>query len=405
MFEWLTKKFAGQEVVKKTEGNGVAQNLGVKTVTEAYNKDPFVQQAVNTVIDAGALVKVDVKKPKNRRGYANANGVSVEKVSLLLNDKPNPDMDRNSFMRLLIQDLMFYGFAFIYHDKKNGGWLYPLKADLMEVVAGEVRLVEKFRYNSKTDYKPEDIIFIKDNGFRFTSNQLSGTPRLNSVIDSVNSKIEMRSFQDFTMKTRSVLDTFLETDAILNKKMKKRFEEEVTIDTTNRNFRGYRKVKVLDAGMKVKTVNVAAKDNQIPELEAKENQAIATAIGVPLPLLMQTDTGSISDSLDWFYKETVTKLMRKFSSAFEFHFGLDIDLDYSQVPAMQADIKKQADAVSTLTNNGLVTPNEGRAKLRYEPLTANEVEGDFDPDKARTPQNIAGSASNPALGGAPESEE
>ena len=53
---------------------------------------------------------------------------------------------------------------------------------------------------------------------------------------------------------------------------------------------------------------------------------------------------------------------------------------------------------STLVNTGIITPNEAREGLRIGRSNDPEM------DKIRIPQNITGSATNPATGGRPSEE-
>ena len=89
-------------------------------------------------------------------------------------------------------------------------------------------------------------------------------------------------------------------------------------------------------------------------------------------------------------------ILRKFVSAMELFTGYDIDVIISNVSALQPDIRDIAAYHTTLVNGGILTPNEARIELRYAK--------DTDPasDKLRIPANIAGSASNPIVGGAPK---
>jgi hypothetical protein len=57
-------------------------------------------------------------------------------------------------------------------------------------------------------------------------------------------------------------------------------------------------------------------------------------------------------------------------------------------------MKDVAAYYTTLVNGGVLSPNEARTGLRYESKPGN--------DDLRIPANIAGSASNPSIGGAPQ---
>jgi len=91
--------------------------------------------------------------------------------------------------------------------------------------------------------------------------------------------------------------------------------------------------------------------------------------------------------------ETVLPINRKFTSSLERYFGYDIDVITANVSALQPELKDIAAYHSTLVNAGIITANEARKELRYEPIEGhNEI---------RIPANIAGSAADPSKGGRP----
>jgi len=84
--------------------------------------------------------------------------------------------------------------------------------------------------------------------------------------------------------------------------------------------------------------------------------------------------------------------------AFSRYFGFVIREDVTGTPALQPELRDQAQYYQSLVNAGILSPNEARSQLGYEP-----IEGQ---DELRIPANIAGSAADPSEGGRPkESEE
>jgi hypothetical protein len=123
------------------------------------------------------------------------------------------------------------------------------------------------------------------------------------------------------------------------------------------------------------------------------NIKILLALGVPEVLLYGGNNANISPNLRLFYLETVLPIVRKFTSAVERYFGYDIDVVTSNVSALQPELKDIASYHVSLVNGGVITPNEARVELRYAKITGQ--------DDIRVPANIAGSAVNPGVGGAP----
>ena len=128
---------------------------------------------------------------------------------------------------------------------------------------------------------------------------------------------------------------------------------------------------------------------------------MAKALGVPVVLLESGNNANLRPNVELFFSMTIIPLMRKFESAFEAYFAYDIKLTTHNIAALAPDLKAEADRVSSLVNNGILTGNEGRATLRLEP-----IEDDENMTKIRIPANIAGSATGVAgqQGGAPTQE-
>jgi hypothetical protein len=78
----------------------------------------------------------------------------------------------------------------------------------------------------------------------------------------------------------------------------------------------------------------------------------------------------------------------------ERYFGYDIDAITTNVSALQPELKDIAAYNTTLVNGGIISANEARVELRYTPIAGH--------DDLRIPANIAGSAVDPSLGGAPK---
>ena len=134
-------------------------------------------------------------------------------------------------------------------------------------------------------------------------------------------------------------------------------------------------------------------DNSIKTHDTK----ILKALGVPPLLLDGGNNANISPNLRLFYLETVMPIVKKYTSAMERYFGYDIGPITTDVSALQPELKDIAAYHSTLVNAGILTPNEAREELRYAKLPGA--------DEIRIPANIAGSASNPSVGGAPKKPE
>lgn len=154
---------------------------------------------------------------------------------------------------------------------------------------------------------------------------------------------------------------------------------------------------ILDSGLKPSNIlNTNFQEMDFDTSIKSHDVKILKALGVPSILLDSGNNANISPNLRLFYLETVMPIIRKYVSGLERYFGYDLDAVTYNVTSLQPDIKDIATYHSTLVNSGIITVNEARAELRYDSKPGN--------DDIRIPANIAGSAVNPSVGGAPPAD-
>ena len=97
-----------------------------------------------------------------------------------------------------------------------------------------------------------------------------------------------------------------------------------------------------------------------------------------------------------YYLETILPIVRKLNFGFERFFGFTIKENITDIPALQPELRDQSQYYTSLVNGGIISPNEAREQLGFEPVDGQ--------DDVRVPANIAGSAVNPDEGGRPVEE-
>jgi len=127
---------------------------------------------------------------------------------------------------------------------------------------------------------------------------------------------------------------------------------------------------------------------------------MAKALGVPYVLLKSGNNANIATNQVLFYEHTIIPIVQQFASAFEHFFNsVTIRPEIRYVPALQPDLRTQAQYYTSLVNAGIITPDEAREKLYFPKLDQEETAN------IRIPQNIAGSAVSPEVGGRPPKED
>lgn len=382
-----------QPIIAQEQGSTAnSSQTQLKTVNNAYDLVEVVNRCINLLVDNSAMVNYDVGTSLPFTGYAN--GLRNKTLNTLLNYRPNPYMDINTFRRLVLMDFLVDGNAFIHFD---GAGLYHLPACSMEIVTDAKAYIHSFRYNGIYDFKPNEIIFIKDNS---VGSLYRGDSRINCAIQSLVTREQMVNFQKSFFSNGASVGLVIETDEILNSKMKDRQEREWMSKYNPQSGAG--RPMILDAGLKAKSIastNFREMDfnSSIEELESK----VCIALGVPPILLDSGNNANIKPNLELMFYSTILPMLRKFESALEYFFATDIELSTHRVPALKPDLKDQSDRLTSLVNNGILTGNEAREELRLNKLEDPQM------NQIRIPANIAGSATGVSgqQGGKPPAEE
>ena len=161
---------------------------------------------------------------------------------------------------------------------------------------------------------------------------------------------------------------------------------------------GGKRPLILDGGIEIDSIsNVNFKDLDFQSSIAENEMIILKAIGVPPILLDSGNNANIRPNMRLYYLETILPIVRKMNFAFERFFGFSIKEDVTDIPALQPELRDQSAYYTSLVNGGIISANEARIQLGFEPLDGQ--------DDVRVPANIAGSAANPDEGGRPVEEE
>jgi HK97 family phage portal protein len=380
------KENPAQYVISRDQGTTVQSQEVIHSYRNAYEQLEIVNRAVNMIVDDAAEIPFDIGE-KIQGANPVVKNIRRSRVDLLLNTEPNPFQDVSTFKRNLLIDLLIDGNIFVYFD---GAHLYHLPAEHVTIHTDDNTYIEKFSYDNTIDYKPSEIIHIKENSFKSI---YRGVPRLKPALRTMQLLGSMRRFQDNFFKNGAVPGLVLKSPNTLSEKIKERMLQAWVARYNPQS--GGRRPLFLDGGLEVENLTeISFKDLDFQEGIASNEKIILKALGIP-PILMDSgNNANLRPNHRLFYLETILPITNKIAYAFERFFGFKLDENVSDIPALQPELRDQAGYYATLVNTGIMTPNEAREALRLE-----TIEG-F--DSPRVPANIAGSAVNPEEGGRPQ---
>jgi len=353
------------------------------TYNQAFEKLETVNRGVNMVVSGCASLDYDIKDKKME---GRVSGVRQKTIAQLLNYAPNPYQSAQDFRVNIFTDFVLEGNIFIYWD---GVHMYHLPASRVQIETDAKTFVATYRYNLTTVFKPDEIIHVKDLA---AISIYRGTSRLVSADRNIKILYKMQTFQEQFFENGAVTGLILTSENTLSQVAKDRTIANWQSKYSPKN--GARRPMILDSGLKpapgiADSFQEMDFDTSIKTHDAK----ILKSLGVPPILLDGGNNANISPNLRLFYLETIIPILTKYTSAVERFFGYDIEPITASVSALQPDLKDVAAYHSTLVNAGIISANEARQELRYESKPGH--------DDLRIPANIAGSAANPSVGGAP----
>lgn len=143
--------------------------------------------------------------------------------------------------------------------------------------------------------------------------------------------------------------------------------------------RAFRAILLTDK-IEPKTIGSNIKDTIAPDLYQQAAHNVSIAFGIPLSLLL-SDAANYATALGdhvRFYTETVLPLADRIFEIWNERVyepqGLTIESDPSQLEIMQSYQLEQAAAVMALVGKPILTLNEGREMLGYEPMEGDETD-------------------------------
>jgi HK97 family phage portal protein len=379
-----------QVSIADSEGTNVSTSKTGIIFNNAYEQLEVVRRGVDLVINLCSEIDVDVK---DKLDFVGNSTIKKKSVSMLLNFRPNEFQGISEFRRNLLMDFIVEGNAFIYYD---GAFLYHLPAINIEILPDSKTYIKAFRYNfgSKViDYRPNEIIHIKDNSLRSI---YRGDSRLKSAQHSINTMYSMLTFQQNFFDNGAVPGLVLKTKDIFSQKVKDRILRSWTQRYSPTS--GGRRPLILDGGLeidKVSTTNFKELDFETSVTGHEER--ILKAIGVPPILLNAGNNANITPNLKLFYITTVIPIIKKFLNAYERFFSYDLAANLTDVVALRPELKDVAEYYTSLVNNGLMLGSEAREELRLIKIDDEVL------NTIRIPANVAGSATGVAgqTGGRP----
>ena len=392
--QWIAYKWRGQQGILNLEGGTVETAPRRFFFEQSYDHIEVVRRGTDMIVDSASEVDINITEILPFKPIHDGKGrIRLKTLSIILNFRPNPNEDVNSFRRQLFMDYILTGNCFQYWDGKDN--LFHLPSKLIQIIPDKVNKVNHYLYDGKKKYYPHEIIHTKDNS---ASSVYAGKSRLFSTRRSIDILQAMLDYQEAFFENGAVPGLIIQTPNILGAKIKEKMIRR-WVQLYKPNAGGKRPI-ILDGDMKVNPLS----QTKFSELEFEESIQsheikILKALGVPPVLLNSGNNANLRPNIQLFYEMTVLPVISKLIGSYEKFFAWDMEPEVAKVRALRPELKEAGQYFTGLVNGGIMTPNEARVELRLEPVS------DPAADELREPKNITGSAVDPNEGGRPEGEE
>jgi len=385
-------KHRGQPAIQRVEGNSRSSERSRFFFERSYDHIEVVRRGVDMIVDSAIEVDVNITESLPTKPVHEGGRQRRKTLSTILNFRPNNNEDVSSFRRELVMDFILTGNCYQYWDGIN---LYYLPARLMTIVTHSKNKVSHYEFEKDIKFYPHEIIHTKDNN---ADSEYEGRSRLFCTKGTILILRSMLDFQENFFDNGAIPGLIIQTPNILSAKIK---DKMLQVWRQRYNPRdGGRSPMILDGDLKVNPLSTT-KINELDfeaSVESHETK-ILKALGVPPVLLNSGNNANLRPNIQLFYEMTVLPLVSKLISSYERFFAYDMEPEVAKVRALRPELRDAAQYFTGLVNAGIMTADEARIELRLEPMKDGES------DKLRIPANVAGSATDPSQGGAPEKED
>ena len=330
-----------------------------------------VYRAVDLISGAVAMLPITL--------FSNGNRLNND-LSYLLNYEPNNILTRYQLMKLLMIDVLQKGNAFcrIVRSGKNVEELRYLKPESVTILYNEETNRKRYRVktgkSTSTEYDDTDIIHLMN----LTLDGITGKPVLWAAKHSLGIAYASENTAENYFEKGGAVTGILSSKAMLNPNQKKeirtQWQEVMAVDGGG--------IAVLGADMTFTPITMSASDAQLLETRHFNVEEIARFYGISPTLLGELTKSSYATfeatSLDFLTnclqprlvnieQELNRKLLlRREKQEEKMHFAFETE------DLLRCTKTEMAQYYRDMINNGVMSVNEVRRKLDFEPVDGGD---------------------------------
>lgn len=372
------RKFFGLE---KRSNDGLQY---VSNFSDALSFAPFIHnsnamnisavyRATEIISDSIAMLPIKVQQMDNKNGK---NELDNHPLKIVFGDKNNGNnLSKFTLMKLLIQSVILRGNGFAYIERSENGTVTGLRyLEAQDVIINWDKYKNKLYYTTtlfnsqkKVHIEPINMIHLIKNTYDGV-NGLSVLTYASRTLKTSNATEESaKSFFDNGMNLSGVLTV----QGQLSQKQK----DDIRSSWSQAYANGGQGLAVLQGNMSYQPIQINAKDAQMIESRQFNVQDIARFFGIS-PVLLGDLSNTSYNTIEAVQNEFLLHTLQPYITMVENEFNrkllkpserqLNIILETNEI--LRIDKQAQATYYATMLSNGIMSINEIRKELGYNPI-------------------------------------
>ena len=394
MFDFITNRFRRLEkkeapLVMYQSGNQLMEKTYdyKKIAKEGYQENAIVFRCVNEIAHGASAVDLCVYQGDVKLD-------SHPLISLL--QRPNPQFAGNEYFQALYSFLLLSGNSYAVYSLVNGQprELHLLRPDRVKIEPGKTHIPKAFeyiidgrvvnRYDVDSETGMSDVKHFKMWNPLNDYYGLSPIQAASFDIDQHNmaAKHNLSLLMNGARPSGAVI--FKPKDESGMSLQLSDSQRQQLMSDLNMRFSGSHNAgrpMLLEGDFDWKEMGLSPKDMDFLELKNMSARDIALCFGVPSQLVGVPDSqtyNNVSEARLALYEDTIIPLIRRVESDLNEwlapRFGEDISVRYDidSIPAMAERRKKTYENVVQAVREGIISRNEARERLGYEPIDGGD---------------------------------
>jgi HK97 family phage portal protein len=368
-YEWFGELLGYSNGAFQFLWNAGATSADIQVTSDSALKTIAVQRCVSLISGALAMSPIYAYERGTRR-----KGVSSP-LEALLNIRPNPEMTGFQFRAFSVQQMLLWGasYSMIVRRGRNGQpiALWPLPASQMtrkRTDAGSV-YYERMVNGQITVIPGEEVLYVP---YIITNAEGDGLSVIQAHAEAIGANQAAEKHSALWFKNGARMSGLLQTPNKLTDEAYRRLRESWA--ETYGGVEAAHKPAILEQGLTFSPMSLKPQDSQLLETRVYNDEQVAMLFGVPPSMIGLTakstswGTGIAEQVLGW-QKFTVGPLGTQYEQRAHLQLSGEAEIelrhDYSEL--LKMDFKSLVDALKNAVQGGILTPNEARAAVEYDP--------------------------------------